>query len=1297
VEEDEEEEDMGEANGLVNAPSLVAVNVRGLSAEVAQFIIDRPPNQKADIYCITECWSVHDSVVRALQQAGFDTFYRARHTGQQGGGVMILVRRTAYCSRQLPSPPVGDVAEVLMVEVVDKRAGSCLTNVAAIYAPPNCNKTALDIAVVMSSLARAGAHVVAGDFNARHLSWDPAPIPAGGGRDFSFMRGNNLAMWCAENGWHGAHECMANPIPSTTSGTCIDLILMAPTVAPSGWFSITGVDTATKKMDHYAMMLMTLPSGCLPPARRVRPILWHKVDEKQLGKARSSIRRLKPTMLNVARFLKTLACSLPRGALKPVAPIKVTADRVMALREKMDSIKTDADAWRMLNSTRSSPPPSTPLTETGAGGVTVVWKTSRQRARALMRTFAAKHTTTRDFPVAPRPVGVLDGPPITAWDVKHALSRLKRNTSPDSNSIDARLLLALKDDLAPLLAVALTDILQGRTNLPEEWRFSTFIPLLKTDKPSDRIDSYRPVAITSLLCRVCERVVAQRILGSVESRLAGNQFGFRPGRSTVDALAAVVDAALNGFALEGNIRRAKGIYRERRHETLVGLFDLSDAFSKVPHVEVMMAMRRLEVPHYLQDFVWRWLQRRKGCVFHEGVRSRTFDLPAGVPQGSVLGPLLFVLYIDDLLKLLQQRLPRFAVGRSIISIDAVAYADDLTVWVTGLQEEHMGAAMRLACNTVIDPWCREHGMLLSGKTQFVILAPNLVAMTPEHEAMFGTFTLCGTQFVPTGRPAKTPKLLGVYLDCNLSWWDHTSMVAERMRRDITELAVVAPFIPPALATTIWSSSVMTALYASEIWAGRAGERAWMKLETLHGFGVRTANRMVKTCGRNDAIFNAGMLPLRATARVKALRSSAKKSAFPEAKDAPIFKGHFADAIRHTNVLRRMEPPAVLSSTVDRISFLVEPPIPIRKKMATEAECRKSNEFQRQLALAYVPPGNYVLEGACDATVVEKPKHQQGGATIVYDPPAAPNCVVEDALAGSVEYNGAPENSCSYTAEAHTGTVLLDRMLVRAREWRRGHPDDRLSALVFGDCKSWISQAATSPLQAGPIAPPIWRGLMPLAEECETVTVAHVFSHCGDPKNEVIDEAADACLAQSNPPASTTPWHVDVSRPSINLVRGEVAKALRQKGGYHSFSTFMEKNYPHDPKDPAATGRVPPRELRRNVAVDIQRLRTGAWRRLGPGAILYGVAGTPCRFCATPLVVTHGQAVEHLFSCTSHPPPAGITIQGLWSKKVEVLKAVWKHCNEFTLAPGAREANDDDATLAGVAAVEGQQQLDDDDD
>jgi hypothetical protein len=395
-------------------------------------------------------------------------------------------------------------------------------------------------------------------------------------------------------------------------------------------------------------------------------------------------------------------------------------------------------------------------------------------------------------------------------------------------------------------------------------------------------------------------------------------------------------------------------------------------------------------------------------------------------------------------------------------------------------------------------------------------------------------------------------------------------------------------------------------------------------------------------------------------------------------------------------MQRVAPPTVLQSTVDGVSFLVEPPIPIRKKTATKSECLVSNTFQRQLALAHVPLGNFVIEGMCDATVVEKPTHQQGGATVVFQPPTTPNCVVENPLAGAAEYNGAPQDSCSYTAEAHTGTILLERMVAAARNWRMSNPGNRLSALIFADCKSWISQAATSPLQRGPIAPRIWQGLLPLANECETVTVAHVFSHCGDPKNEVIDEAADACLAQADPPASTTPWHVDVSRPSIDAVREEVAKALRTADGYYSFSTFMEKNYPHG-KHSAATGRLPPRELKRSIAMDLQRLRTGAWWRLGPGAIIHGIAGTPCAFCGTPLTVTHGQAVEHLFECASHAPPAGITIHSLWSEDLEVVKATMKHCYQFTehTGPGVHGVADGGATLAGTAAV-GAQQDDKDD-
>ncbi len=101
-----------------------------------------------------------------------------------------------------------------------------------------------------------------------------------------------------------------------------------------------------------------------------------------------------------------------------------------------------------------------------------------------------------------------------------------------------------------------------------------------------------------------------------------------------------------------------------------------------------------------------------------------------------------------------------------------------------------------------------------------------------------------------------------------------------------------------------------------------------------------------------------------------------------------------------------------------------------------------------------------------------------------------------------------------------------------------------------------------------------------------------------------------------------------------------------------------------------TGVAPSLKLSKRDAWDLNRLRGGVWPRLGRGAVFHSDRAVValCKFCNTQLVVDHGQAVEHLFACPAHRPPAGMSIQSLWASDEPSLRATLKHCREFAMAP-----------------------------
>lgn len=170
--------------------------------------------------------------------------------------------------------------------------------------------------------------------------------------------------------------------------------------------------------------------------------------------------------------------------------------------------------------------------------------------------------------------------------------------------------------------------------IPKIWKTATAIALYKGKGEKNDPSNYRPLQITSAYMRLFERVIHPHLWSIIESQLRSDQYGFRPGISTYD----------NIFDLTESIKEALA----QNNPLPVAFLDLRKAFDRVWHDGLLVKLQRMGVPSHLLRVIRSFLTDRSYKLVHEGLESNLISAPFGVPQGSVLAPMLFLVYINDL-------------------------------------------------------------------------------------------------------------------------------------------------------------------------------------------------------------------------------------------------------------------------------------------------------------------------------------------------------------------------------------------------------------------------------------------------------------------------------------------------------------------------------------------------------------------------------------------------------------------------------------------------------------------------
>ncbi|CAH2087481.1 unnamed protein product [Euphydryas editha] len=395
---------------------------------------------------------------------------------------------------------------------------------------------------------------------------------------------------------------------------------------------------------------------------------------------------------------------------------------------------------------------------------------------------------------------------VSVDEIKKCIRSIStKSIGSDNLSLD--MILPVLEDIAPVVT-HIINFSFTRNVFPSQWKKAFVIPLPKTSNPTS-LTQYRPISILPILSKVIESLAHNQLYSYLthNNLLCSYQSGFRSSHSTVGALLNITE----------DIRGAM----DSTKLTAMVLLDFSSAFNSVDLDILIATLRAVNISSTVLDWFHSYLFGRQQCVKTNDVASDWLDLTAGVPQGGVISPLLFSIFINNISK--------------VISSPFHLYADDLQIYRHfGLTELH---ECIVALNSDLDEvqsWANSFGLIVNpNKSQCIIIGSSRLRCKIDWNS------IPQLKFTGVAIPySNRVKNLGLIMDCNMTWVAHINEVSKRMHHTFHSLKRLQYFLPFNTKIMLAQSLLLPILDYADVCYLDVTEEQLNKLERLQNLAIR---------------------------------------------------------------------------------------------------------------------------------------------------------------------------------------------------------------------------------------------------------------------------------------------------------------------------------------------------------------------------------------------------------------------------------------------------------------------------